>query len=59
MRSVSKLLRGVVPALVVATILSQSAYASSIDGPDGPRGVWQRLKHFIVQALDELHVPPG
>ena len=59
MRSVSKLLRGVVPALLVAALLSQSAYAAGVDGPAGPRSMWQRLKHFIVQALDELSVPPG
>ena len=57
--SVSSLLRRIVPALLVAALLSQSAYASGVEGPDGPRSMWQRLKHFIVQALDELSVPPG
>ncbi len=59
MRSVSKLLRGVAPALLLAALLSQSAYAASVEGPAGQRGIWQSLKHFIIQALDELSVPPG
>ena len=59
MRSVSKLLRGVVPALLLAALLSQSVYAAGVEEPRGSRGLWQRLKHFVVQALDELHVPPG
>ncbi len=59
MRSVSKLLRGVVPALLLTALLSQSAYAAGVEGPDGPRGLWQRLKHFVVHALDEMHIPPG
>jgi hypothetical protein len=59
MRSVSKLLRGVAPALLLAAVLSQSAYAAGVEGPDGPRGMLQRLKHFVVHILDELHVPPG
>lgn len=57
MRSVSKLLRGVVPALLLAAVLSQSAYAAGVEEP-GSRGLWQRLKHFVVQALDQLSVAP-
>lgn len=59
MRSVSRLVRGVVTALLLAALLSKSAFAAGIEEPRGPRGVWQCLRHFVVQALDELHVPSG
>jgi hypothetical protein len=59
MRSLSKLLRGVAPALLLAAMLTQSVQAAGIEEPRGSRGIWHRLKHFVVHALDEMHIPPG
>lgn len=59
MQTLSKLTRRVVPALLATAILAQSALAANTDDPKTSRRWWQELRHLIVQALDELHVPPG
>lgn len=59
MQILSKSVRTTVLALVFAAAVGQSANAS-VEVPRGPRGGFlERIRHFIVQALDEMSIPPG